>query len=70
MNTFIQQEHIQLIETDCKDINKLQNGCSFHVSFHQSITVSIKIFGSTAVFNIDNNNLKYFMSKSAYYYDF
>ncbi len=28
------------------------------------------IFGSTTVFNIDNNNLKYLMSKSAYYYDF
>ncbi len=34
------------------------------------ITVSIKIFCSTTVFNIDNNHKCFLSSKSVYYYDF
>ncbi len=34
------------------------------------LLLSIKILGSTTVFNIDNNHKCFLSSKSAYYYDF
>ncbi len=83
INTFIQQGHIKQNKSYSKDIyNVTKDVCFksllFLLTFYSSvnpekikyITVSIKIFCSTTVFNTDNNQKCFLSSKSVYYYDF
>ncbi len=79
INTFIQQGCIKLIKSDSKDLQYiffLINAVLLNFLFIKEswkikyITFSTKIWSSTTVFNIDNNQKWFLSSKSVYYNDF